>query len=83
MIYSVDWTLTKCELVDMIFEQIRFLSHITLLHILNCTLNNTEEFMSITFIKTLLITSLAIIIYNVFLKKLFIKSTKKMSLICT
>ncbi len=74
--------ISKCDLVEIILENIRFLSHITLLHILNCTLNDSEELFDVRYLKIMLFTALAIVIYNILVKKLFESKTKKLKYVC-
>lgn len=77
-----NFMITKCDVVEMIFETIRFLSHITLLHILNCTLDDSEDFLDIKFLKVMLITGLAVILYHIFIKKFFVARSKKLKSLC-
>ena len=78
----MDFTITKCDLVEIIFEIIRFLSHITLLHILNCVIDTKEELFDINYLKIMLITAIAIVIYNITIKKILNIKSKKMKNIC-
>ncbi len=78
----VDFTITRCDLVEIVFEIIRFLSHITLLHILNCTIDGKEELFDINYVKIMLFTAIAIVIYHVTIKKMFQEKGKKMKLVC-
>jgi hypothetical protein len=78
----VDFTITKCDLVEIIFEIIRFLSHITLLHILNCTIDDKEELFDLNYLKIMLFTAIAIVIYHTVIKKFFRDNSKKMKIIC-
>jgi hypothetical protein len=66
----------------MILEIIRFLSHITLLHILNYMIDNKDELFDISYLKVMLFTTMAIVIYHIIIKKLFKDKTKKMKLVC-
>ncbi len=76
------FTISKCDLTEIILEHIRFLSHITLLHILNCTLNDTEQLFEVRYLRIMLFTSLAVTIYNLFIKKLFSHKIKKLKYVC-
>lgn len=78
----MDFTVTKCDLVDMIGEIIRYLSHITLLHLLSCLIDNKEKLFETTYLKIMLFTALAIIFYHILLKKLFQQKVKKMKTFC-
>ena len=78
----VDFTVTRCDLVDIIMEIIRFLSHITILHLLNYSIDNKEQLFETNYLKVMLFTALAIIIYQIFVKKVFRDKFKKMKYIC-
>lgn len=78
----MDFTITKCDLVEIIFEIIRFLSHITLLHLLNCMIDSKEELFDINYLKIMLFTAIAIILYHISIKKLLNVNSKKMKNIC-
>ena len=75
------FVVTKCDLVEIIFEIIRFLSHITILHFLNC-LANDDNLFEMKYMKIMLFTALSVIIYHIFIKKILINKNKKMKLIC-
>lgn len=81
-ITMVDFTVTRCDLVDIIMEIIRFLSHITILHLLNYSIDNKEQLFETNYLKVMLFTALAIIIYQIFVKKVFRDKFKKMKYIC-
>ena len=76
------FAISKCDLVEIILEHIRFLSHITLLHLLNCTLNDTEQLFEVRYFRIMLFTSLAVTIYNLVIKKLFVNKIKKLKYVC-
>jgi len=78
----INYKIKKCDVADIMLETIRFLSHITLLHILNYTVNENEGLFTITFLRTLLFTCIAIILYQLIIKQLFIKFIKKMKKYC-
>lgn len=78
----IDFTVTKCDLVEIIFEIIRFLSHITLLHLLNCLVDGKEELFDINYIKVMLFTAIAVVVYNITIKKMFREKGKKMKIVC-
>jgi len=78
----VDFTITQCDLVEIIFEIIRFLSHITLLHILNSTIDNKEILFDVSYFKIMLLTAIAIIIYHLTIKKLFKSKNTNLKIVC-
>ena len=61
----VDFTVTRCDLVEIIFEIVRFLSHITILHVLNCLIDKKDELFDVNYLKVMLFTALAIVIYHI------------------
>jgi hypothetical protein len=81
----IDFSVTKCDVSDTVLEIIRFLSHITLLHIISSALNNDAEntLFNTTFLKTLLYTCIAILLYQIIVKKIFYSTIKKMKSVCT
>jgi hypothetical protein len=80
--YLNRFVLTKCDLVEVILENMRFLIHITLMHILNCMVNE-EKIFETKYLKVMLFTSIAVTLYHLFIKKLLIEKTKKLKLACT
>lgn len=78
----MDITVTKCDLVEIIFEIIRFLSHITILHLLNYFIDSKEELFDINYLKMMFFTAIAIIIYHTTIKKVLNSKNKKMKFIC-
>lgn len=78
----VDFAISQCDLVEIVLEIVRFLSHITLLHILNCTIDDKEELFDMNYLKIMLFTAIAITIYHISIKKLFQEKGKKMKIIC-
>lgn len=74
---------TKCDVSDIVLEIIRFCSHIILLHVLYSIVDNKETFLGISFMKTIIFTIVAIILYNFILKKFFGQVIEKMKLITT
>lgn len=77
-----NFAVTKCDASDIIIETIRFLSHIFLLHIVSYAVEGTGQLFAPSVLKTMLFTVVAIIMYNIFIKKLFDPVTKKMKNIC-
>ena len=78
----VDFTVTRCDLVEIIFEIVRFLSHITILHVLNCLIDKKDELFDVNYLKVMLFTALAIVIYHITIKKLFQDKSKKLEPLC-
>ena len=78
----MDFTITKCDLVEIIFEIVRFLSHITLLHILNYLIDAKEELFDINYLKMMLFTAIAITMYHITIKKMLNPTNKKLKIVC-
>ena len=82
----INFDVTKCDVSDTVLEMVRFLSHLTLLHIVTTILNNETNdangLFNINFLKTLLFTCIAILLYQVIVKKIFYKLIKKMKKTC-
>lgn len=78
----MDFTITKCDLVEIIFEIVRFLSHITLLHILNYLIDAKEELFDINYLKMMLFTAIAITMYHITIKKMLNPKNKKLKIVC-
>lgn len=76
------FTLTNCDVADIVTEMIRFLTHITLLHLLNCLIDTKETLFEVNYLKLMLFTALAIVIYHLFLKKIYDYKINKMKKIC-
>ena len=76
------FSLTRCDLVEIIMETIRYLSQIALLHVLNYMSSEKQPLFDTNFFKIMLFTALAIIIYHVVIKKLFKNKFKKMKYVC-
>lgn len=76
------FNITQCNLAQIIAESNRFIFQITLVHIATCIIEGKEDIFNNTLFKTLLITSLAIIMYHVFFRKIVEPRLEKMKNIC-
>ena len=56
--------ISKCDISDIYNDHVRFLSHILLLHLLNCFIDNKEQFLELNLFKMFLFTSISIIIIS-------------------
>lgn len=72
----------KCDISDTIFESIRFCSHIFLVHILYAIIDSKEELFGVTFLKTMLFTIIAIMLYQFILKKMFMPVLDETKILC-
>jgi hypothetical protein len=80
----ISFSVSTCDISEIVLEIIRYLSHIILLHTINFAVNNDVEggFLNISFLKTLLYTCIAVLIYHVVIKKIFSNSIARMKKIC-
>lgn len=74
--------ITTCNLAQIIAESNRFLFHISLIHIATSIIEDKKEIFNETLFKTLLITSMAILMYHVFFRKLVEPKVEKMKIVC-
>ena len=73
---------TACNMSDIFNDIVRFLSHILLLHFLYCFIEGTEKFMDKPVLKSLLYTSIAVIIYQTCVRPIFANHMKKLKSEC-
>lgn len=78
----MNFVITNCDLTDIITEIIRFLSHITFLHLINAMIDKKETLFEINYIKVMLFTALSVIFYHITVKKLINNKVKKMRKLC-
>lgn len=74
--------ISKCNIAQMIGESNRFLFHVFLVHISACIVNGDNNFFTKELFRTLLITTMAIIMYHIFIRKIIEPKIEKMNLIC-
>ena len=74
--------ISKCNIAQIIGETNRFLFHVLLVHISTCIINGNINFFTEDLFRTLLITSMAIIMYHIFFRKIIEPKLEKMNLIC-
>lgn len=67
---SINFSLSQCDITDIISETNRFLIHITLIHIFAHILDKEKPLFGLELLQTLVITALAVITYNILFKKL-------------
>lgn len=79
---NIDFSITKCDLSEIISESNRFLFHIMLIHVITNIIDGKKEVFSSTLLKTLFITALAIICYHILFKKIVGPKLKKIQHIC-
>jgi hypothetical protein len=77
-----DFSLSQCDFTDMFEESHRFLLHIFLMHCLNYIIDRKEQFLGREIFKTLSVTLIAIIVYNIIFKKNVMPNIKKLKKAC-
>jgi hypothetical protein len=75
-------SVTQCEMSDIIEESHRFLLHISLVHVLTYIIDGKIELFNPDIIKTLVVTAIAIIIYNIVFRKIIKSKLKKVKSAC-
>lgn len=76
------FTITPCDIAEIIGETNRFLFHISLVHIVSCIIDGNEELFGANVIKTLFVTAIAIILYHILCKKIVEPKLKKIRSVC-
>jgi len=80
----MDISISRCNVVEIISESQRFLFHIFIVHIIiNLIDNKPYEILNENILKTLLATIIAVIIYNISIKKIIDPKIKKLKNMCT
>ena len=67
---NINFSISQCDMTDIISETNRFLLHITLMHIFTHMIDKKGDLFGGELIKTLVITTIAVITYNIIFKKL-------------
>jgi hypothetical protein len=81
-IKNLDFSVTKCDVSEMISEINRFLFHIVLIHIITHIIDGKDELFGLPLVKTLYVTTIAIIVYHILFKKMVEPKLKKIRAIC-
>ncbi len=79
---SLNFSISQCDMADIIDESHRFLLHITLVHIIGNIIGNKHDLFDMDFFKLLAITALAVFAYHIFFKGLFWTKLKKVKKAC-
>jgi hypothetical protein len=79
---NIDFSITNCDISDIISESNRFLFHILLVHIITHIIDGKDELFGSQTIKTLFVTAIAILTYHVLFKKLVEPKLKKIKSVC-
>jgi hypothetical protein len=65
-----NFSISQCEILEIISDVARFLIHITLVFIFTNLIDNKELKITYDLLKSLVVTSIAVITYNVLFKKI-------------
>lgn len=79
---NLDFSISKCDISEIISESNRFLLHILLIHIITHVIDGKDELFGINTIRTLFVTAIAILTYHILFKKLMDPKLKKIQSIC-
>lgn len=79
---NIDFSITNCDVSDIISEGNRFMFHVALVHIVTHVIDGKDELFGHQTIKTLFITAIAILSYHILFKKLVDPKLKKIQYIC-
>jgi len=82
IINNIDFSITNCDISEIMSETNRFLFHIMLVHIVAHIIDGKDVLFGEQIFKTLLITSIAIITYHILFKKLVEPKLKKIHNVC-
>ena len=82
IINNLDFSISNCDVSDIITETNRFLFHITLVHIITHIVDGNDDLFGPQIFKTLLVTAIAIITYHILFKKLVDAKLKKIQSVC-
>ena len=78
----IDFSVSNCDMSEIISESNRFLFHILLVHVITHLIDGEDELFGMKTIKTLFITAVAIMSYHIFFKKMTEPKLKKIKSIC-
>lgn len=79
---NIDFSISRCEIGNIMEEVQRFLMHITLVHIFSHIVDGKENLFGRDMVKTLIVTAIAILAYHIFFKKLIQPKLKKIKSVC-
>ena len=79
---NIDFSITNCDVSEIMSETNRFLFHILLVHIITHTIDGKDELFGKQIWKTLLITAISIITYHILFKKMVEPKLKKIHNVC-
>jgi hypothetical protein len=71
-----NFSISRCDISDIIEETHRFIMHICLVHILTFTIEGKDELFGRELFRNLAVCVIAILAYHIFLKKLMLPKIK-------
>lgn len=74
--------ISQCNIAQLLGESNRFLFHVVLIHISTCILDGKGNYFSDELFRSLLLTAMAIVLYNLFFRKIIEPKIEKMKLVC-
>ena len=77
-----DFKITRCDITDIIMDSIRFCTYLITIHMFSSLLYKKERLFNIDIINSVIISVLALGIYHIIIKKIFINPIKKLKKIC-
>lgn len=82
IINNIDFSITSCDISDIITETNRFLFHVLLIHVLTYTIDGKDEIFGNNIFKTMFVIAMAVLFYHVLFKKIVATKLKKIQSIC-
>jgi hypothetical protein len=82
IIKNLTFSISQCEMTDILEEAHRFVLHITLVHVFNYVIDGKDELFGRDLFRMLVVTVIAVISYNVFFKKIISPKLKKAKSAC-
>lgn len=79
---NIDFSLTNCDISEIISETNRFLFHIMLVHVIAHIIDGKDILFGEQIWKTLMITAIAVLCYHILFKKLVEPKLKKIQNVC-
>jgi hypothetical protein len=81
-IKQISFKISQCDVSDILTETNRFMFHITLIHIITHIIDGKDDLFGEQIFKTLIVTALAILVYNVIFKKIVEPKLKELHSTC-
>lgn len=78
----IDFSITECDMSEIISESNRYIFHILLVHIITHIIDGKDELLGLQTFKILFVTAVAIITYHIFFKKMTEPKLKKIKHVC-